>query len=120
MIYSGVLPYGEFLFDLFLVFIYAFLGPRLGRPLWNFIFIVTYCYGGTLVPQGLLKHEHLLQVFIILMSTDKNIADAGSTYSHIAKEGSAIKLIFEIPDQETEVDRDDRTEISIKKTVRGQ
>lgn len=53
---------------------------------------LTYWYGGRLMNKGLVSSKHLFQAFFILMSTGKNIADAGSMSSDLAKGSNAVKL----------------------------
>ncbi|KAK1579024.1 hypothetical protein Q3G72_034985 [Acer saccharum] len=76
---------------------------------------LTYWYGGRLLNQGLVSSKHLFQVFFILMSTGKNIADAGSMTSDLAKGVGAIKTIFAILDRETEIEPEDPEGIEVEK-----
>ncbi|KAI7996515.1 putative multidrug resistance protein [Camellia lanceoleosa] len=80
---------------------------------------LTYWYGGRLMNQGLVTSKHLFQVFFILMSTSKNIADAGSMTSDLAKGGNAIRSIFAILDRKTEIEPDDLKGINVEKTIKG-
>ena len=57
---------------------------------------VTFWYGGRLMNQKLVTPKNLFQAFFILISTVKNIADAGSMTSDIAKGSSAIRSVFAI------------------------
>ncbi|KAK4842676.1 hypothetical protein QYF36_025838 [Acer negundo] len=76
---------------------------------------LTYWYGGRLLNQGLISSKHLFQVFFILMSTGKNIADAGSMTSDLAKGVGAIKTIFAILDRETEIEPEEPEGIEVEK-----
>ncbi|GMP82568.1 hypothetical protein CsSME_00036812 [Camellia sinensis var. sinensis] len=80
---------------------------------------LTYWYGGRLMNQGLVTSKHLFQVFFILMSTSKNIADAGSMTSDLAKGGNAIRSIFAILDRKTEIEPDDLKGINVEKIIKG-
>ncbi|CAI0469208.1 unnamed protein product [Linum tenue] len=80
---------------------------------------LTYWYGGKLLNEGLIKPKHLFQAFFLLMSTGKNIADAGSMSSDIAKGGSAIRSVFEILDRKTEIDPVDPKGIKLRKPING-
>ncbi|KAK9934528.1 hypothetical protein M0R45_021668 [Rubus argutus] len=78
---------------------------------------LTYWYGGRLMNQNLVSSTHLFQVFFILMSTGKNIADAGSMTSDLARSGKAISSIFAILDRESEISSEVLK--GVKKTFKG-
>ncbi|KAK2977692.1 hypothetical protein RJ640_000041 [Escallonia rubra] len=80
---------------------------------------MTYWYGGRLMNKGLLNYKQLFQAFFILMSTGKNIADAGSMTSDLARGGSAIRSVFAILDRKTEIEPEDPKGIQVRKTIRG-
>lgn len=65
---------------------------------------LIFWYGGRVISQGLVKPKHLFQAFFILISTGKNIADAGSMTSDLAKGGNAINTIFTILDRPSEIE----------------
>ncbi|KAJ0095389.1 hypothetical protein Patl1_16799 [Pistacia atlantica] len=78
---------------------------------------LIYWYGGRIMNQGLVTPTHLFQAFFILMSTGKNIADAGSMTSDLAKGGNAIKTIFTILDRRSEIEPEEpRGKEAIKAT----
>ncbi|KAL6186428.1 hypothetical protein ACLB2K_042548 [Fragaria x ananassa] len=78
---------------------------------------LTYWYGGRLMNQNVVSSTHLFQVFFILMSTGKNIADAGSMTSDIARSGKAITSIFAILDRESEISSEELK--GVKKSFKG-
>ncbi|PSS28554.1 ABC transporter B family member 15 like [Actinidia chinensis var. chinensis] len=80
---------------------------------------LTYWYGGRLINHGLITSRHLFQAFFILMSTGKNIADAGSMTSDLAKGGSAIRSVFAILDRKSEIEPDDTEGIEVDKPIKG-
>ncbi|KAL0385442.1 UNVERIFIED_CONTAM: putative multidrug resistance protein [Sesamum radiatum] len=80
---------------------------------------LTYCYGGRLMNKGLVSSKHLFQAFFILMSTGKNIADAGSMSSDLAKGSNAVRSVFAILDRRTEIEPDDPHGFKIKKGLKG-
>jgi len=80
---------------------------------------LTYWYGGRLVNQKLVTPKHLFQVFFLLISTGKDIADAGSMTSDIAKGGSVIRSVFAIIDRQSEIEPEDHNGIKVKKTFEG-
>ncbi|KAK9276870.1 hypothetical protein L1049_006407 [Liquidambar formosana] len=80
---------------------------------------LTYWYGGRLMNQGLITPKHLFQVFFILMSTGKNIADAGSMTSDLARGNSAIRSVFAVLDRKSEIEPEDPEGIKVKKIIKG-
>lgn len=80
---------------------------------------LTYWYGGKLMIHGLITPKHLFQAFFILMSTGKNIADAGSMASDLAKGSRAIRSVFAILDRETKIEPEDPKGIMVNKTIKG-
>ncbi|KZV40022.1 ABC transporter B family member 15-like [Dorcoceras hygrometricum] len=80
---------------------------------------LTYWYGGRLMNKGLVSSQHLFQAFFILMSTGKNIADAGSMSSDIARGSNAVKSIFAILDRRSEIEPDEPKGIKVRKGLKG-
>ncbi|KAH6771213.1 ABC transporter family protein [Perilla frutescens var. hirtella] len=80
---------------------------------------LTYWYGGRLMNKGLVSSKHLFQVFFILMSTGKNIADAGSMSSDLAKGSNAVKSVFAILDRKSEIEPDNPNGFKAKKGLKG-
>lgn len=80
---------------------------------------LTYWYGGRLMNKGLVSSKHLFQVFFILMSTGKNIADAGSMSSDLAKGSNAVKSVFAILDRRSEMEPNNPDGFKVKKRLKG-
>ncbi|KAF7839879.1 putative multidrug resistance protein [Senna tora] len=82
---------------------------------------LTFWYGGRLLNQGLVESKNLLQVFLILMGTGRQIAETGSMTSDIAKSGRAIGSVFAILDRKSQIDPedDDATHGKSRKTIKG-
>jgi ATP-binding cassette subfamily B (MDR/TAP) protein 1 len=80
---------------------------------------LTFWYGGILLNHKLVESKQLLQVFLILMGTGKQIADTGSMTSDIAKSGKAISSVFAILDRKTEIEPEDTRHRQFKKTLKG-
>lgn len=80
---------------------------------------LTFWYGGRLMNQGLVSSKHLFQAFFLLMSTGKNIADAGSMSSDIARGGKAIRSVFAILDRKSEIEPEDPQGHKIGKRLQG-
>lgn len=79
----------------------------------------TFWYGGRLMNKKLVTAKQLFQTFFILMSTGKNIADAGSMTSDLAKAASAIRSVFAILDRQSQIEPEDPKGTEIKRTLKG-
>lgn len=79
---------------------------------------LTFWYGGRLINKGQVTSKHLFQAFFILISTGKNIADAGSMTSDLARGASAIRSIFAILDRKSEIEPENSK--AVKNTIKGQ
>ncbi|XP_059316351.1 putative multidrug resistance protein isoform X2 [Lycium ferocissimum] len=80
---------------------------------------LTYWYGGRLMNKNLLSSKHLFQVFFLLMSTGKNIADTGSMTSDLARGSSAVASVFAILDRKTEIEPENPEGLKITKVLKG-
>ncbi|KAK4355413.1 hypothetical protein RND71_024384 [Anisodus tanguticus] len=69
--------------------------------------------------KNLVSAKHLFQVFFILLSTGKDISDAGSMSSDLARGGSAISSVFKILNRKSEVSPEDPRGIRVKKPIKG-
>lgn len=78
---------------------------------------LTFWYGGRLINKGQVTTKHLFQAFFILLSTGKNIADAGSMTSDLARGANAIKSIFAIFDRKSEIEPENPK--AVKNTIKG-
>lgn len=68
---------------------------------------------------GLITPKHLFQAFFILMSTGKNIADAGSMTSDLAKGSRAMRSVFAILDRQSKIEPEDPERIMVNKAIKG-
>ncbi|CAL5026818.1 unnamed protein product [Urochloa decumbens] len=64
-------------------------------------------YGGRLMARGLITPTHLFQVFFMLMTMGRVIADAGSLTSDLAKGGDAVRAVLDTLDREPLIKDDD-------------
>ncbi|CAN6228573.1 unnamed protein product [Urochloa humidicola] len=64
-------------------------------------------YGGRLMARGLITPTRLFQVFFMLMTMGRVIADAGSLTSDLAKGGDAVRSVLDILDREPLIKDDD-------------
>ncbi|AES74614.2 ABC transporter B family protein [Medicago truncatula] len=68
---------------------------------------LDFWYGGKLVSQGYISAKALFKTFMILVSTGRVIADAGSMTSDLAKGSDAIGSVFAILDRYTKIKPND-------------
>lgn len=80
---------------------------------------LTYWYGGRLMTQGHLTPKHLFQVFFILMSTGKNIADTGAMTSDLNKGKGAVRSVFAILNRKSEIEPEDSEGIGTENVING-
>nr|XP_043613654.1 putative multidrug resistance protein [Erigeron canadensis] len=76
---------------------------------------LAYWYGGREMNKGNVTAKQMFQVFFILMTTGKNIADAGSMSSDLSKGGGAVKSVLAVLDRQTEIDPDDSEGLTVGK-----
>lgn len=80
---------------------------------------VTFWYGGRLMNKGEVSAKHLFQAFFILLSTGKNIADAGSMTSDLARGSGAVASVFAVLDRKSEIEPDNPEGLEVKNPLRG-
>ncbi|XP_022880981.1 putative multidrug resistance protein [Olea europaea var. sylvestris] len=80
---------------------------------------LTFWYGGTLMNKGLLRAKDLFLVFFILMSTGKNVADAGTMTSDLSKGSNAIQSTFAVLDRKSKIEPNNPEGSKIEKLLRG-
>ncbi|RHN49943.1 putative xenobiotic-transporting ATPase [Medicago truncatula] len=68
---------------------------------------LDFWYGGKLVSQGYISAKALFETFMILVSTGRVIADAGSLTNDLAKGSNAVGSVFTILDRYTKIEPDD-------------
>ncbi|GJX55407.1 ABC transporter B family member 15-like protein [Tanacetum coccineum] len=76
---------------------------------------LAFWYGGREMNKGNVTAKEMFQVFFILMTTGKNIADAGSMSSDLSKGGGAVRSVLAVLDRKTEIDPDDSEGLTIRK-----
>ncbi|KAK1273583.1 putative multidrug resistance protein [Acorus gramineus] len=86
---------------------FAGLGLGTTQSLMSCSWALDFWYGGRLVSQGHITAKALFQTFMILVSTGRVIADAGSMTSDLAKGADAVASVFAVLDRVTRVDPDD-------------
>ncbi|KAJ1279478.1 hypothetical protein BS78_04G159800 [Paspalum vaginatum] len=63
-----------------------------------------FWYGGKLMAEHQITAEELLQTFMVLVSTGRVIAEAGSMTTDLAKGADAVSSVFAVLDRETKID----------------
>ncbi|KAK1415749.1 hypothetical protein QVD17_31535 [Tagetes erecta] len=76
---------------------------------------LAFWFGGREMSKGNVTAKEMFQVFFILMTTGKNIADAGSMSSDISKGGGAVRSVLAVLDRETEIDPNDSNGLTVRK-----
>lgn len=69
--------------------------------------------------RNLLTSKNLFQVFFLLMSTGKNIADTGSMTSDLARGSSAVASVFATLDGKTEIEPESPEGLKVTKVLKG-
>ncbi|KAL8137374.1 hypothetical protein V2J09_003375 [Rumex salicifolius] len=86
---------------------YAGLGLSTSQSLMTLTWALDFWYGGKLVASGDITSKELFETFMILVSTGRVIADAGSMTTDLAKGSDAVGSVFAILDRVTKIEPDD-------------
>jgi ATP-binding cassette subfamily B (MDR/TAP) protein 1 len=70
---------------------------------------LDFWYGGLLTSKGEANLSQVLKVFLVLISSGRMLAEAGTLTPDIAKGTAAIASVFDILDRRTEIDADNPT-----------
>ncbi|KAJ3679074.1 hypothetical protein LUZ60_017085 [Juncus effusus] len=85
---------------------YAGLGLGISMSLMTCTWALDFWYGGQLIANHEISAEALFQTFMILVSTGRVIADAGSMTTDLAKGADSVGSVFAVLDRETLIDPD--------------
>ncbi|XP_066329696.1 putative multidrug resistance protein [Miscanthus floridulus] len=85
---------------------FAGLGLGTSMSLMTCTWALDFWYGGKLVAEHHITSKALFQTFMILVSTGRVIADAGSMTTDLAKGADAVASVFAVLDRETKIDPD--------------
>ncbi|XP_020683761.1 putative multidrug resistance protein isoform X1 [Dendrobium catenatum] len=85
----------------------AGLGLAISQALVICTWALDFWYGGLLVRRAIISSKALIQTFVILVSTGRVIADAGSTTTDIAKGADSVASVFSILDRFSAIEPDD-------------
>lgn len=83
------------------------------------IISLNYWYGGKLASRGYLTARQVFQTILILVTTGRDIADASSITSNIAKGFDAIASIFVMLNRDTEIDPETSDGDKPQKMIKG-
>ncbi|XP_057737121.1 ABC transporter B family member 15-like [Arachis stenosperma] len=86
---------------------YAGIGLACAQSLTSCTWALDFWYGGKLIAHGYITSKALFETFMILVSTGRVIADAGSMTSDLAKGSDAVASVFAILDRYTKIEPDD-------------
>lgn len=86
---------------------YAGIGLGCSQSLTTCSWALDFWYGGKLIAKGQTTAKALFETFMILISTGRVIADAGSMTSDLAKGSEAVRSVFDVLDRFTKIEPDD-------------
>ncbi|XP_052485612.1 ABC transporter B family member 15 [Gossypium raimondii] len=86
---------------------FAGIGLGTSQSLTTCTWALNFWYGGKLISQGYITAKALFETFMILVSTGRVIADAGSMTSDLVKGLEAIGSVFAILDRFTTIEPED-------------
>jgi ATP-binding cassette subfamily B (MDR/TAP) protein 1 len=86
---------------------FAGIGLGLSQFLMSCSWAVNYWYGGKLIVDGYITKKALFESFMVVVSTGRVIADAGSMTKDLVKGADVVSSIFAILDRHTKIEPDD-------------
>lgn len=86
---------------------FAGIGLAMSQSLTSCTWALDFWYGGRLIQDGYITAKALFETFMILVSTGRVIADAGSMTTDLAKGSDAVGSVFAVLDRYTSIDPED-------------
>ncbi|KAL4366872.1 hypothetical protein GQ457_05G018120 [Hibiscus cannabinus] len=86
---------------------FAGIGLGTSQSLTTCTWALDFWFGGKLISQGYITAKALFETFMILVSTGRVIADAGSMTSDLAKGSDAVGSVFAVLDRYTTIEPED-------------
>uniref|UniRef100_A0A1J3DNA8 ABC transporter B family member 15 n=1 Tax=Noccaea caerulescens TaxID=107243 RepID=A0A1J3DNA8_NOCCA len=86
---------------------FAGIGLAMSQSLTTCTWALDFWYGGRLIAGGYITAKALFETFMILVSTGRVIADAGSMTTDLAKGSDAVGSVFAVLDRYTSIDPED-------------
>ncbi|XP_058180428.1 ABC transporter B family member 15-like [Rhododendron vialii] len=86
---------------------FAGIGLSISQSLMACTWALDFWYGAKLISQGYIGSKALFETFMILVSTGRIIADAGTMTNDLAKGSDSVKSVFAVLDRYTRIEPDD-------------
>ncbi|CAI9777363.1 unnamed protein product [Fraxinus pennsylvanica] len=86
---------------------FAGIGLGTSQSLMTCTWALDFWYGGKLIAEGFIGAEALFQTFMILVSTGRVIADAGTMTNDLAKGSDAVGSVFAVLDRYSLIEPED-------------
>ncbi|KAL5582453.1 hypothetical protein UlMin_014895 [Ulmus minor] len=86
---------------------FAGLGLACSQSLTSCTWAFDFWYGGKLISEGYISAKALFETFMILVSTGRVIADAGSMTTDLVKGADAVGSVFAVLDRYTRIEPED-------------
>ncbi|KAK3227802.1 hypothetical protein Dsin_007664 [Dipteronia sinensis] len=86
---------------------YAGMGLAFSQSLTTCTWALDFWYGGKLISQGYISAKALFETFMVLVSTGRVIADAGSMTTDLAKGSDSVASVFTVLDRYTRIEPED-------------
>ncbi|KAL0450613.1 UNVERIFIED_CONTAM: ABC transporter B family member 15 [Sesamum latifolium] len=86
---------------------FAGIGLGTSQSLMTCTWALDFWYGGKLIAEGFIGAKALFQTFMILVSTGRVIADAGTMTNDLAKGADAVGSVFAVLDRYSLIEPDD-------------
>ncbi|KAE8723167.1 ABC transporter B family member 22 [Hibiscus syriacus] len=86
---------------------FAGIGLGTSQSLTTCTWALDFWYGSKLISQGYITAKALFETFMILVSTGRVIADAGSMTSDLSKGSEAVESVFAVLDRYTTIEPED-------------
>ncbi|KAJ6850762.1 putative multidrug resistance protein [Iris pallida] len=83
---------------------FAGVGLGTSQCLMTLTWALDFWYGGKLISHGYITSKSLFQTFMVLVSTGRVIADAGSMTTDLAKGADAVGSVFAVLDRVTRIE----------------
>ncbi|CAI9763225.1 unnamed protein product [Fraxinus pennsylvanica] len=86
---------------------FAGIGLGTSQSLMTCTWALDFWYGGKLIAEGFIGAQALLQTFMVLVSTGRVIADAGTMTNDLAKGSDAVGSVFAVLDRYSLIEPED-------------
>ncbi|KAI8541587.1 hypothetical protein RHMOL_Rhmol08G0073100 [Rhododendron molle] len=86
---------------------FAGIGLSISPSVMACTWALDFWYGAKLISQGYIGSKALFETFMILFSTGRVIADAGTMTTDLAKGSDSVKSVFAVLDRYTHIEPDD-------------